>query len=112
MSTASTPPISDPEKPVAVNHIEHIATHDKVPGHHNYYEKDGLRTYGDGEDHDHEPPVRSLPMRCLSSSNRDFADDLPSHAFLDRNGISMDRVTDSCLHLWYAYDSVALLGNF
>ncbi len=22
-----------------------------------YYEKGGLRTYGDGEDHDHEPPV-------------------------------------------------------
>ena len=22
-----------------------------------YYEKDGLRTYGDDADHDHEPPV-------------------------------------------------------
>lgn len=28
-----------------------------VPGHTTYYEKDGLRTYGDGEDHDTEPPM-------------------------------------------------------
>jgi len=34
-----------------------IATKEQVPGHENYYERDGLRTYGDGEDHDHEPPV-------------------------------------------------------
>ena len=34
-----------------------INTVERVPGHENYYEKDGLRTYGDGEDHDHEPPV-------------------------------------------------------
>jgi len=33
----------------AAAHIERIATHDKVPGHDNYYEKNGLRTYGDGE---------------------------------------------------------------
>lgn len=29
----------------------------KVAGNPNYYEKDGLRTYGDDQDHDHEPPV-------------------------------------------------------
>jgi hypothetical protein len=34
-----------------------ISTAEMVPGHENYYEKDGLRTYGDEEDHDHEPPV-------------------------------------------------------
>jgi hypothetical protein len=37
--------------------VEHIATHDRVPGHTDYYEKNGLRTYGDDEDHDHEPPM-------------------------------------------------------
>ncbi|KAI7004334.1 MFS multidrug transporter-like protein [Hortaea werneckii] len=29
----------------APSHIEKIPTHDRVPGHTNYYEKDGLRTY-------------------------------------------------------------------
>lgn len=37
--------------------VEHIKTSDRVPGHTDYYEKDGLRTYGDDEDHDHEPPM-------------------------------------------------------
>lgn len=36
----------------------HVVTRERVPGHSNYYEKDGLRTYGDDFDHDHEPPVR------------------------------------------------------
>lgn len=34
-----------------------VHTNEVVPGHANYYEKDGLRTYGDDEDHDHEPPL-------------------------------------------------------
>jgi hypothetical protein len=38
-------------------HIETIHTNERVPGHPGYYEKGGLRTYGDDEDHDHEPPV-------------------------------------------------------
>ncbi|KAK5723275.1 hypothetical protein LTR15_004972 [Elasticomyces elasticus] len=46
----------DVEK-AALGHIEQIHTNERVPGHTNYYEKDGLRTYGDGEDHDHEPPM-------------------------------------------------------
>ncbi|KAL2354515.1 fungal trichothecene efflux pump-domain-containing protein [Cryomyces antarcticus] len=41
----------------AVEQIEMIKTNERVPGHANYYEKDGLRTYGDDEDHDHEPPM-------------------------------------------------------
>jgi hypothetical protein len=39
-------------------HLETIRTVSRVPGNTHYYEKDGLRTYGDDEDHDHEPPVR------------------------------------------------------
>lgn len=37
--------------------VEAIHSNERVPGHGNYYEKNGLRTYGDNEDHDHEPPV-------------------------------------------------------
>lgn len=39
--------------------IETVHTNERVPGHANYYEKDGLRTYGDEEDHDHEPRASS-----------------------------------------------------
>ncbi|KAI4215604.1 MAG: hypothetical protein LQ351_002073 [Letrouitia transgressa] len=35
--------------------INTVNTNERVHGHPNYFEKDGLRTYGDGEDHDHEP---------------------------------------------------------
>ncbi|KAL8850235.1 MAG: hypothetical protein Q9221_004834 [Calogaya cf. arnoldii] len=42
-----------------VNHLE------AAPGHHDYYEKDGLRTYGDGEDHDHEPPMSFTRIMSL-----------------------------------------------
>jgi hypothetical protein len=40
-------------------HLEAIRTISRV-SNPNYYEKDGLRTYGDDEDHDHEPPVSSF----------------------------------------------------
>jgi hypothetical protein len=55
---------SDSEK-VGGEHVETletIHTNERVPGHDAYYEKDGLRTYGDGQDHDHEPPVRRLHL--------------------------------------------------
>ena len=45
------------EKDVVGSHVETIHTNERVPGHPAYYEKNGLRTYGDDEDHDHEPPV-------------------------------------------------------
>jgi hypothetical protein len=47
-------------------HLENIRTVSRVPGNDHYYEKDGLRTYGDDEDHDHEPPV--CPVSFNSSS--------------------------------------------
>ncbi|KAG0651668.1 Trichothecene efflux pump TRI12 [Hyphodiscus hymeniophilus] len=43
-----------PSKPT---HLENIRTVSRVPGNPNYYEKNGLRTYGDDEDHEHEPPM-------------------------------------------------------
>ena len=55
--------------------IESVHTNERVPGHPGYYEKGGLRTYGDDADHDHEPPVRFPPFlsklfQSLSMSNR------------------------------------------
>ena len=47
-------------------HLENIRTISRVPGNPNYYEKDGLRTYGDDEDHEHEPPVS-----CMAAQNAD-----------------------------------------
>lgn len=46
------------EKTTVGAQVENIHTNERVPGHANYYEKGGLRTYGDDEDHDHEPAVR------------------------------------------------------
>ncbi|KAL9092008.1 MAG: hypothetical protein Q9159_001153 [Coniocarpon cinnabarinum] len=34
-----------------------VRTVSKVPGNNTYYEKGGLRTYGDGQDHTHEEPM-------------------------------------------------------
>lgn len=40
-------------------------------GHGNYYEKNGLRTQGDGEDHEMEPPVGAdLTARILLIRHR------------------------------------------
>ncbi len=55
-----TPPEGEGEKGT-VKRIENVHTNERVPGHPGYYEKGGLRTYGDDEDHDHEPPV-CLPL--------------------------------------------------
>lgn len=50
---------TDLEKPEETqeNHLDVIRTISKVPDNPNYYEKDGLRTEGDGVDHSHYNPV-------------------------------------------------------
>ncbi|OCT54913.1 putative MFS drug efflux pump [Cladophialophora carrionii] len=51
------------------HHVEQVHTNERVPGHPGYYEKDGLRTYGDDEDHDHEPPMtvhRALSLVAMA----------------------------------------------
>jgi hypothetical protein len=58
--TDSEPSSSSLDKPVAptnAQQLEVIRTVSRVPGNDHYYEKDGLRTYGDDEDHEHEPDV-------------------------------------------------------
>jgi hypothetical protein len=54
-----------PTAKVAEDRVEHIHTNERVPGHANYYEKNGLRTYGDGEDHDAEPPLNFKRIMAL-----------------------------------------------
>ncbi|KAK4548278.1 hypothetical protein LTR36_010148 [Oleoguttula mirabilis] len=56
-SSDSSNQTPDVEEKTTMHHVEQIHTNERVPGHTNYYEKDGLRTYGDDEDHDHEPPM-------------------------------------------------------
>ena len=46
--------------------LEAVQTNEPVPGHRAYHDKDGLRTYGDDADHDHEPPV-SLGLASYQS---------------------------------------------
>ncbi|KAL2068995.1 hypothetical protein VTL71DRAFT_15333 [Oculimacula yallundae] len=59
-------PVGSTEKDIVSNmHIEAVRTVSRLPGNDQYYEKDGLRTYGDGEDHDHEPPMTFNRMMSL-----------------------------------------------
>lgn len=62
------------EKSAKEIQVEHVRTNERVEGHPDYYEKDGLRTYGDGMDHDHEAPV-SL-FKCCFVCPDDVIDDL------------------------------------
>ena len=57
MTASSEESRTPPGEKAVEAQIENIHTNERVPGHPGYYEKGGLRTYGDDEDHDHEPPV-------------------------------------------------------
>lgn len=48
-----------------MEHVEQVHTNERVPGHPNYYEKDGLRTEGDGVDHVKEPKMSFARMMSL-----------------------------------------------
>ena len=67
MNHNATPsPMGSTDKEIDSNHhIEAVRTVSRVPGNDHYYEKDGLRTYGDGEDHDHEPSMTFSRMMSL-----------------------------------------------
>jgi hypothetical protein len=58
----SSPTTEKTGRPLDIVHAD-----ERGPGHPTYYEKDGLRTYGDGEDHDHEPPVTHSSMRATTN---------------------------------------------
>lgn len=60
MAADSNESSSPVEEKVVSSQIEAVHTNERVPGHPAYYEKNGLRTYGDGQDHEHEPQVQHL----------------------------------------------------
>lgn len=67
-SSASPPNEKDEVARETPEHLEVIRTVSRVPGNSHYYEKEGLRTYGDDEDHDHEPPVSHMSLRSYITS--------------------------------------------
>ncbi|SLM33307.1 Major facilitator superfamily domain, general substrate transporter [Lasallia pustulata] len=56
-SDASLPSPAEEKRDTMESNFTAIHTNERVPGNTHYYEKNGLRTYGDDEDHDHEPPM-------------------------------------------------------
>ncbi|KAL8705193.1 MAG: hypothetical protein Q9201_001693 [Fulgogasparrea decipioides] len=45
--------------------LEAVHPNERLPAHNNYYEKNGLRTYGDDQDHDQEPPMSMKRLMSL-----------------------------------------------
>ena len=70
MAASSEESSSPVEEKTVGSQVEVVHTNERVPGHPAYYEKDGLRTYGDDEDHDHEPRVRN-PLHHLDGAIAD-----------------------------------------
>jgi hypothetical protein len=62
--------------PGASEHLQAITAVVRV-GTDNYYEKDEPRTYGDGEDHNHEPPVFSQILQIQDLRLTMVLDDSP-----------------------------------
>lgn len=71
---SETPSLDKESVPNGGDHVEVVRTVSRVPGNPNYYEKDGLRTYGDDEDHDHEPPVRDALSALASPCRSEVTD--------------------------------------
>lgn len=83
----------------------HLEVDEKAPVHahetslraeHSHQEVLGLRTYGDDEDHDHEPKVRAYPLRNFAegSFSHERTDDLSPVHELRRHGVPVDRQSD------------------
>jgi hypothetical protein len=77
-------------------HLEAIRTVSRVPNPH-YYEKDGLRTYGDDEDHDHEPPVRTYLRNWANYANMREPDDHSPFDVPHRHGLFVDWISNTCI---------------
>lgn len=69
-SSSDMPPTVE-EKATIGAYAEAVHTNECPPGKPGYHEKGGLRTYDDGEDHDHEPPVSCSPARNYSKNQGD-----------------------------------------
>lgn len=78
--------------------LQAIHTNERVPGQSNYFEKDGLRTYGDDEDHEHEPRVHYTLAYLLLRLMRGV-DVFQENHVADCYGLPLDWLPDSRLHL-------------
>ncbi len=91
------------EKDNTHRHVEVQATERRGEDRPELYEKNALRSYGDDEDHDHEPPVRCTrrpPMPLLQHSGADFSVDVPPQDHeLGSHGFPLDWQSNSRLHL-------------
>jgi hypothetical protein len=87
-------------EPISGQHLEVIRTVSKVPGNDHYYEKDGLRTYGDDEDHDHEPPVSQRSGFPWNITLTVDVDDLPPLHVLSGYGFPVDGISNTSISLW------------
>lgn len=103
---STTPPLAT-EKETIGSHVETVHTNEKVPGHPGYYEKDGLRTYGDDEDHDHEPKVSLQRLRTEAGTwltgSFQLADVFPEIDELGSHGLFMDRKPNPSLHIRFVF---------
>lgn len=97
-SPSSTP--AEPKTAGATEHIEQVHTNERVPGHENYYEKNGLRTYGDDADHDHAPKMTFKRMMSLIAMAFCECCHLPNLCERTDSELgSVDRITDSRIPL-------------
>lgn len=80
------------------NKLQTVHTNEHVPGERHYFEKDGLRTYEDDEDHEHEPAVRGIFAYLLLRLTREV-DVLQEDHVAGRYGLPLDWLADPCLHL-------------
>ena len=88
------------EKKPAATALENVATNERVPGHHDaYYEKGGLRTYGDDMDHDHEPPVGLSIIYHSTTEAYTSTVDIQTLHVLGCHGLSLGGFPDPFVYL-------------
>jgi hypothetical protein len=87
------------EKGISSKYNETTTTSESPLDHEDNHEKNGLRIYGDDEDHDIEPKVYpTFPSH--SSSLTSLTDVLQAHDVLGRHGLPLDWISNSCLSFW------------
>lgn len=101
MAASSQDSSSPVEEKAGGSQVDAVHTNELVPGHPAYYEKDGLRTYGDDEDHDHEPRVRCSLYNSIGQPLIIGLDVFQKSHVPDCYGIPLDRLPNPRLHFWY-----------
>ena len=70
---SSTAPGDVEAKKTLEHQVETVHTNERVPGHPNYIEKKGLRTYGDDVDHDQAPRVSPMSKDPVEGGEKEGA---------------------------------------